>query len=107
MTEESIARARREHLRWFVLYVLERCTLDVGANEASLRYMISGAEGMTDLHKGELRKELLYLNARQLITLDHGDHVVHWHAKLTREGTDVAQYTVPCEPGIARPRKEW
>jgi len=30
-----------------------------------------------------------------------------WFGKLTREGVDVVEYTVLCDPGIARPRKYW
>ena len=30
-----------------------------------------------------------------------------WHAELTRYGVDVAEYTIDCEPGIARPAKYW
>ena len=30
-----------------------------------------------------------------------------WFADLTRIGVDLAEYTIPCEPGIARPEKYW
>jgi len=30
-----------------------------------------------------------------------------WTAELTRHGVDVVEYTVECEPGIARPKKYW
>ena len=30
-----------------------------------------------------------------------------WFAELNRHGTDVAEYTVECDPGIARPQKYW
>ncbi len=102
-----MAKARRESLRWFLLFVLEKCTQDVGANEAQLRYMIAGAQGLQDVHRAEIRKELQYLYERELIHLDYGDHIPHWHAKLTRVGIDVAQHTTPCEAGIARPPKDW
>jgi hypothetical protein len=30
-----------------------------------------------------------------------------WHCDLTSLGTDIAEYTVDCRPGIARPEKYW
>ena len=30
-----------------------------------------------------------------------------WFADLTRYGVDVAEYTVDCQPGVARPAKYW
>ena len=30
-----------------------------------------------------------------------------WWSSLTRHGIDIAEYTVDCEPGIARPTKYW
>ena len=54
----------------------------------------------------ELRNELDYLAERHLLHLDGRDGP-QWRAKLTRHGTDIAEYTTPCEPGIARPPKYW
>ena len=97
-------RARREQLRWLVLYVLSQFP-QVGCNEVSLNYMVGAVEGLERLTRDELRAAMMYLNERELIRLEHGDHVVHWHGKLTRVGFDVVEYVVPCEPGIARPAK--
>lgn len=47
-----------------------------------------------------------YLMERELIHLTHRDRP-QWFAALTRTGIDVAEYTVPCEPGIDRPAKYW
>ena len=30
-----------------------------------------------------------------------------WFADLTRLGVDLAEYTIDCQPGIARPDKYW
>lgn len=106
-TNEIDTRARREHLRWLILYVLQRCTQDVGASEVQLGYMLGAAEGLERLTRLEMRTALTYLMERELIHLDHGDHLPHWRARLTRFGTDVVEYTVSCEAGIARPPKEW
>ena len=43
---------------------------------------------------------------RELVTLDKQPSG-RWFAVLTRHGVDVAEYTVDCEPGIARPAKYW
>ncbi len=103
---ELDTRARRQHLRWLILYVLLRAQ-DIGANETRIAYMLGAAEGLENLTRPEMRAALTYLKARDLIHLEHGDHLPHWHAKLTRVGTDVVEYTVACEAGIARPPKEW
>lgn len=107
MNHDRLERARREHLRWLILFVLGKYTSGIGARETQLTYTLGAAEGLDNLTRNELRAALLYLNERELIHLEHGDHVPIWHAKLTRVGTDVYDYTVPCEPGIARPPKDW
>jgi hypothetical protein len=101
---DHMTRARREKLRWLVLYVLSQFP-QVGCNEVSLNYMVGAVEGLERLTRDELRAAMMYLHERELIRLDHGDHIVHWHGKLTRVGFDVVEYVVPCEPGIARPPK--
>jgi hypothetical protein len=54
----------------------------------------------------ELRRELDYLEERELLEISGRDSV-QWNAKLTRVGVDLVEYTIPCEPGIARPQKYW
>ena len=54
----------------------------------------------------ELRRELDYLHGRELVRVDKQPSG-KWRAELTRHGVDVAEYTVDCEPGIARPAKYW
>ncbi len=54
----------------------------------------------------EVRRELDYLRDRDLVALKH-DPSGRWFGDLTRFGTDVAEYTIDCEPGIARPQKYW
>jgi hypothetical protein len=41
---------------------------------------------------------------RNLISIDHQPDG-RWFCKLERYGVDVVEYTVPVEPGIARPEK--
>ena len=47
-----------------------------------------------------------YLHDRELVRVDKQPSG-RWFAELSRFGVDVAEYTVPCEPGIARPAKYW
>ena len=47
-----------------------------------------------------------YEQCRELVALKNIDSPC-WHADLTRIGVDLVEYTVSCEPGIARPQKYW
>lgn len=54
----------------------------------------------------ELRRELAYLQTRQLLSLDQLEGAP-WTAQITRHGVDLVEYKIPLEPGIARPKKYW
>ena len=99
----DLARARREGLRWAILLTLNNARPS-GASEA-LVLTVAQAE-FVDASQLELRRELEYLDERGLlkVTRHPGGR---WHASLTRHGVDVTEYTVDCEPGIARPPKYW
>jgi hypothetical protein len=97
------ARLRRESLRWLVLLTLNNAR-PIGAFEG-LVLSVAQSE-YPDATALELRRELDYLGVRELIRLDKQPSG-KWHAELTRHGTDVAEYTVDCEPGVARPAKYW
>jgi len=96
-------RVRREALRWLVLLVLNNAR-PIGAFEGPV-LSVAQAE-YPDATALELRRELEYLAERALIRLDKQPGG-RWFAQLTRHGTDLAEYTVDCEPGIARPAKYW
>jgi hypothetical protein len=100
-TVEMMAKARRELVRWGLLQSLhvaapEGCTVPL------LRTVIVGV--YSDATEHEVEKELDYLKERGLIHLSKPE-MQPAYAKLTRDGTDVVEYTVSCEAGIARPRK--
>lgn len=99
----DIEKARRENLRWFVLLTLNSAR-PLGASEMVILSTVQGI--IVDATSREIRNELDYLYHRDLITIVRRDTPV-WHANLTRTGIDVVEYTVPCEPGIARPQKYW
>lgn len=96
-------KSHRETLRWVILLALNAAR-PLGAGEI----LIIGAvrQAIPDVTARELRNELDYLAERDLIHLDGRDSP-QWRAKLTRYGVDVTEYTVDCEPGIARPPKYW
>lgn len=96
-------RLRREAIRWLIILTLNNAR-PVGAFESSV---LSVAQSVyPDATALELRRELDYLHERELVGLDKQPSG-HWFAALTRHGVDVAEYTVDCEPGIARPAKYW
>jgi hypothetical protein len=97
------AKVRREALRWLILLTLNNAR-PIGAFEGPI---LSVAQSeYPDATPLELRRELDYLHDRELVRVDKQPSG-RWLAELTRSGTDVAEYTVACEPGIARPAKYW
>lgn len=102
MNKPDLDKARRETNRWLILQCLD-CARPLGAGEALLISALSDTIKITQL---ELRRELDYLQERELVEIS-GRNSHQWTAKLTRAGIDVVEYTVDCEPGIARPQKYW
>lgn len=97
------AKARREHLRWLILLTLNNAR-PIGAFEGPI---LSVAQSeYPDATALELRRELDYLDDRELVEISRKPDG-RWFAELTRYGVDVAEYTVDCDPGIARPGKYW
>lgn len=97
------AKARRETLRWFILLTLNT-SRPVDPHEAVVLSTIQGV--LPDLTQLELRREMDYLADRSLVTLKKEPSGV-WICGLTHYGVDIAEYTVECRPGIARPEKYW
>lgn len=97
------AKIRRESLRWLILLTLNNAR-PIGAFEGPI---LSVAQSQyPDATPLELRRELDYLHDRELVQLEKQPNGA-WFAHLTRFGTDVAEYTIDCDPGIARPAKYW
>jgi hypothetical protein len=96
-------RVRREDLRWLAVLTLNKGR----PSDLPEEQILSVAQAVyPDATPIELRQALDYLAERDLIELDRAPHG-RWRAKLTRCGIDLAEYTVACEPGIARPAKYW
>lgn len=97
------AKVRRESLRWYILLTLNT-SRPVDPHEAMVLSTIQGI--LPDVTTLELRRELDYLADRSLVTLRKQSSGA-WICGLTHYGVDVAEFTIDCNPGIARPEKYW
>lgn len=96
-------KVRRESMRWNLILTLNHAR-PIGAHEQLVLQTVQGV--YPDATPTEVRRELEYLNDRKLIEVER-DPSGAWRAKLTHYGVDLAEYTVECFPGIARPEKYW
>jgi len=97
------ARIRRESLRWYLILALNNARPQEICEEviqSTMRAIYPDATPM------EVRRELDYLQGRELVNL-RKEPSGRWWADLTRYGVDIAEYTLDCEPGIARPAPYW
>ena len=95
------AKVRRESMRWNILLTLNNAR-PIGAYEELVLSTIQAI--YPDATALELRRELDYLESRDLVKV-FTDPLGQVSADLTRYGMDIVEYTVPVEPGIARPPK--
>ena len=94
-------KIRRESMRWYVLLTLYNAS-PVGAYEELILATMQGI--YPDATQLEMRQQLDYLADRDLVRLIK-EPSGRWFGDLTRNGTDVVEYTVSIEPGIARPER--
>lgn len=99
----DLNKIRREGMRWNLLSTLEKMS-PVQVHERQLLEITQAI--YVNATALEMRRELDYLADRELVTLIKQPSGA-WFADLTRFGTDIAQYTIDCDPGIARPPKVW
>jgi len=97
----DMAKIRRETIRWMILLTLNNARPE-GAYEKIVLSVVQSE--YPDSTQNEIRRELDYLHERDLIMIDKRPEG-RWFCKLDRYGVDVVEYTVPVEPGIARPEK--
>lgn len=101
MPTDLSAKLRRNQIeaaRWYILVALQ-AGRPLPVDEQILFRTLDDTH--LKLTPQELRKELDYLQERQLLHIEEADSV--WSAKLTRLGIDLVEYTITCDPGIARP----
>jgi hypothetical protein len=103
MMDIDTAKVRREGLRWLILLALYN-SRPFDLNESVVLHTAHAV--YPDATLLEIRRELDYLADRKLVEL-RKDPAGPWWGNLTRYGTDIAEYTVDCAPGIARPAKYW
>ena len=93
------AKTRSEFMRWILLLAMNinRPT------HSTLRFLLQVVRGeYADATEMQVRRELDYLDSRGIAKV-FTDMLGQVSANLTRHG--IAEYTVPVEPGIARPPK--
>lgn len=103
MTADIAARVRLERartMRWLLLVTLN-VSRPVGMYADAMRPIIAAT--YPDVTEQEVRRELDYLAARELVELRQEPHGA-WYAKLDRHGIDIVEYSIDCEPGISRPQ---
>ena len=100
----DIEKANRELTRWIILQTTH-VSGSAGTSESTLAIVLQNIK----LYQGgeRLRRELDYLAGRALIDIEGRNLAPEWGVKLTRVGYDLVDYTIECEPGIARPQKYW
>lgn len=99
----QLEKARREGMRWYILNTLNKARPYTTSEMFLLDVMRSIYPDTTAL---ELRQQLDYLHDRKLVDLNKTPSGT-WFADLTRLGVDIAEYTIDCQAGIARPVKYW
>nr|DAK40892.1 MAG TPA: hypothetical protein [Caudoviricetes sp.]DAS37272.1 MAG TPA: hypothetical protein [Caudoviricetes sp.] len=96
-------KARREGMRWHLINTLNKAR-PYTSSEAFLLDVMRGI--YPDVTALELRQQLEYLQDRRLLDLTKQPSGM-WFADLNRLGVDIAEYTIDCQAGIARPEKYW
>ena len=96
---QTMSRVRREHIRWYLLVTLD-VARPAGATTSMLLSVIQAT--YSDATEHEVRRELDYLLDRQLIDIDKRPDG-RWICELNRLGVDLVEYSIDCQPGIARP----
>ena len=96
-------KARREGMRWHLVNTLHKAR-PYTTSEVFLLDVMRGI--YPDATALEFRQQLDYLADRKMVELNKQPSGM-WFADLTSLGVDIAEYTVECYPGIARPEKYW
>ena len=96
-------KARREGMRRHLVNTLHKAR-PYTTSEVFLLDVMRGI--YPDATALELRQQLDYLADRKMVELNKQPSGM-WFADLTSLGVDIAEYTVECYPGIARPEKYW
>ncbi|MDK4638433.1 hypothetical protein QG045_04915 [Kingella kingae] len=94
---------RREGMRWHIINTLNKARPYTSSEVFLLDVMRGIYPNATAL---ELRQQLEYLQDCKLLDLTKQPSGM-WFADLNCFGVDIAEYTIECQAGIARPEKYW
>ena len=103
MIRDQIEQARKEGARWIILQTTG-LGADLGVTEDMILPVLQSS--WVGLARGFMRGQIDYLESRGLISTER-PALKPWRVRLSRHGHDLVDYTVDCEPGIARPEKYW
>lgn len=99
MMKQLSEKIRREAMRWHLLQIAD-VARPVGIYTEAMLPIIQSV--YADSTENELRRNLDYLEERELVKVKK-DPTDRWYVELTRTGIEVVEYTIDCQPGIARP----
>lgn len=99
----DVSKVRRESMRWNLIQTMDKMRPHTSSENYLLDIMRAIYPDATAL---EVRRELDYLKDRDLVEVVKQPSGM-WFGDLTRYGVDIAEYTIECEAGIARPVKYW
>ncbi|WP_454908397.1 hypothetical protein [Variovorax gossypii] len=99
MNFAELAKIRREAIRWHLIAAIN-LSRPYGMYTEPLLSIVQSV--YPDATHDEIRKELDYLEERELVKIKK-DPFNRWFLDLTRTGIECVEYTIDCQPGIARP----
>jgi hypothetical protein len=94
-------KIQRELSRWSILLTLYN-SRPIFAQEEMILTVVRAV--YPECTRREVINEMDYLHGRDLIEMKKQPDG-RYHAHILRYGVDIVEYTVDCEPGIARPEK--
>lgn len=95
----TLAAATRGSLRWRLLVALNYGGGELVDEDVLATTIVDSGLGVT---LSRVRRSVDYLERRGLVETQRGPD--RWKARINRHGVDIVEYSVDCEPGIARPR---
>jgi predicted transcriptional regulator len=98
--KRSVSKLRRERGRWIVLRILQ-ASRPIGTRECIISRILT-ATGLP-YSTAELRRELAWMRAAGLVEIIEEEDGA-WAVRMTRDGIDIAEYSVPPPAGIRRPQ---
>jgi hypothetical protein len=101
--KRGVSQLRRERGRWWILRILQAAR-PIGVYDRIIGRILAGDFPYS---AAEVRRELAWLRDAGMVEIIEQDALAddeRWAVKLTRDGIDVAEYSVPPPAGIRRPQ---